>query len=124
MFACIMYLSWQVHIGLFNIIHNGKGVPWEYADRRPIYRRHGWEDMNSKVIIFLFQMVVKTVLVYVKLNQIGPNFSGPVFTKILILRIRVFLRMFLRIVIFLRKILRIRILLFTKILFMSIILTL
>ena len=35
------------------------------------------------------------------------NTSGPVFTKILILRISLILRIFLRIVVFLRKILRI-----------------
>ena len=45
---------------------------------------------------------------------------GPVFTKILILRISLILRIFLRIVIFLRKILRIRIFLFTKILILRI----
>ena len=44
----------------------------------------------------------------------GDYTPGPVFTKILILRISLILRIFLRIVIFLRKILRIGIFLFTK----------
>ena len=48
------------------------------------------------------------------------TFPGPVFTKILILRISLILRIFLRIVVFLRKILRIRIFLFTKILILRI----
>ena len=48
--------------------------------------------------------------------------SGPVFTKILILKISLILRIFLRNVIFLGKILRIRIFLFTKILILRIIL--
>ena len=45
---------------------------------------------------------------------------GPVFTKILILRISLILIIFLRIVVFLRKIPRIRIFLFTKILILRI----
>ena len=48
------------------------------------------------------------------------SITGPVFTKILILRIGLILRIFHRIVVFLRKILRIRIFLFTKILILRI----
>ena len=55
---------------------------------------HSVYDLVGNVIIFIHGNTLST--------------SGPVFTKILILRI------FLRIVIFLRKILRIRIFLFTK----------
>ena len=66
------------------------------------------------------------VLLKLDANTYGKSLtrSGTIFTKILILRIMLILRIFLRIANFLRKILRIRIFLFTKILILRIILIL
>ena len=63
---------------------------------------------------FVLAGSTKDRITYNQLN-ITHWMSGPVFTKILILRISLILRIFLRLVVFLRKILRIRIFLFTKI---------